>query len=372
MKAAFLVRTFDVGGSERQLVALTQGLVARGHRALVAVLEGGGTLVPDLRAANVTVCEATAHGIRELPVRLPSLVATLRRWRPDVLHAYLPFANVLAPALRPLLRGTPIVFGIRVVAPERDPGDPRVRALYRAETIAARFADAVIANSDAARAHVVDRGFPAGRVHVVPNGIDTERFRFDATERARVRADWSIGDGEVLVGRVGRMRPNKGYDMFLHAATVAASRCPALRFVCVGDGPQRAELESLARSLDLDGQLVWAGERSDMTAVMSALDIMVSSSRVESFPNVIGEAMACGVPCVVTDAGDSAGIVGDTGLVVPPGDQGGLGNAIVELAARPPPGREALRARVEAKFGVEAMVTQTEQVLETVVRSRST
>src|SRR5262249_10554466 len=147
-----------------------------------------------------------------------------------------------------------------------------------------------------------------------------------------------------------------------------------LRFVAVGDGPDRESVGALATELGLDDRLVWAGERSDVVAVMSALDIMVSSSASESFPNVIGEAMACGVPCVVTDAGDSAAIVGSTGVVVPTGSPDALAEALLELSERLPRDRDRFRAdaraRIESEFGLDLMVRRTEQVLTDVSHHR--
>ena len=367
MRATILVRTFDVGGAERQIVALSRGLVRRGHEVMVVVVEAGGTLVPQLRGTGATVVEVTEHRIGELPLRLPRLVRLLRGFHPDVLFGQLAYGNVLAVLCRSFLPHTRVVQGILVLRPERDPGAFLVRALYRAEAATSRFTDAVIANSNTAQKQSIERGFPADRIHVVYNGIDTEHFRHDPIARKQLRTEWSIAEDELLVGRIGRMRPTKDYPTFLRAAANAAARRQNLRFIAMGDGPDRGSIRSLATELGLGDRLVWAGERSDVVAVMSALDIMVSSSASESFANVIGEAMACGVPCVVTDAGDSAAIVGPTGVVVPRRSPATLADAVVDLAERLPENgdqlRNAARARVESQFTLEAMVDRTERVL---------
>jgi glycosyltransferase involved in cell wall biosynthesis len=374
VRIAFLVRTFDAGGAERQIIALTRGLVERGHQVLVVVVEAGGTWVPALRDTGATVVEVTERGIGELPFRLPRLLRSLHRFRPDVLYGQLAFGNVLAALCRPFLPGTAVVQAILGLRPERDPGAILVRALYRAESASSRFADAVVANSDAARAQAVARGFPVERLHVVYNGFDTDELRYDSVARLELRSEWSIDDGEILIGRIGRMRPTKDYATFLRAAAIATTRRSDLRFVAVGDGPDREALVSLARELGLGDRVVWAGERSDITRVLSALDIMVSSSLSESFANVIGEAMACGVPCVVTDVGDSAAIVGSTGVVVPARSPGALADALVDMARRlsgEGPRRHAgARARIDELFGLDAMVTRTERLLDDASRGR--
>jgi glycosyltransferase involved in cell wall biosynthesis len=145
-----------------------------------------------------------------------------------------------------------------------------------------------------------------------------------------------------------------------------------MQFVAVGDGPDRRSLETLAIQLGLEGRVVWAGERADIVGVMSALDIMVSSSVSESFANVIGEAMACGVPCVVTDVGDSATIVGSTGAAVPPRSPVALADALLDLAGRFARDERRLRAearaRIDARFALDAMVEPAERLLADISR----
>jgi glycosyltransferase involved in cell wall biosynthesis len=339
---------------------------------LVLVVEAGGTWVPELRAAGASVVEVTESGIVELPRRLPRLLRQLRSFQPDVLYGQLAYGNVLAVLCKPFLPRTKIVQGILGLRPERDPGAMLVRVLYRAESASSHFADAIVANSEAAREHALARRFPYERIHVVYNGIDTEHFRHDPIARKEIRSEWSIRDDDLLIGRMGRMRPTKDYPTFLRAAAQAAARRRDMRFVAVGDGPDRESIEAHASQLGLDDRLVCVGERTDVVAIMSALDIMVSSSTSESFPNVIAEAMACGVPCVVTDVGDSATIVGSTGLVVPPESPGALADAMLELTERLSHDERRLRAnaraRVESQFALDVMVSSFERVLQDVSR----
>ncbi len=150
-----------------------------------------------------------------------------------------------------------------------------------------------------------------------------------------------------------------------------------MRFVVVGDGPQayRQRLVEQAHSLGLDKRLVWAASRRDVTQVYNALDICCSASLFgEGFPNVVGEAMACDVPCVVTEVGDSAWVAGDTGIAVAPNDCQALSEAIARLSglsrqARASLGRQA-RQRVVENFSSRVMVGHTEDALETLVGDR--
>ncbi len=222
----------------------------------------------------------------------------------------------------------------------------------------------------AGKRHAVSNGFSEDKIVVIPNGIDTDYFRPDSEGRRQVRAEWEIGEHEMLVGLVGRLDPMKDHPVFLEAASHIARVRRDVRFVCVGGGPAgyAAALKQRAAALGLTNQLMWVGARDDMPAVYSALDIASSSSSFgEGFSNTIAEAMACGVPCVVTDVGDSALIVGDAGSVVAPRDQSALAAAIGRLADLPPEERrilgEACRARVVSEFGIDRLMQRTEQAL---------
>src|SRR6185437_6829745 len=175
----------------------------------------------------------------------------------------------------------------------------------------------------------------------------------------------------TLVGLVGRIDPMKNHATFLQAAALLAARGDRLRFVCVGGGNSgfAQGIKALATRLGLDPRLVWAGPRNDMAAVYSALDIAVSSSCGEGFSNVIAEAMACGRPCVVTDVGDSARIVGECGAVVAPGDPPALADAVERVATRleDPDGAARLhamaRTRIEDTYSLDVLLRNSEQAL---------
>jgi glycosyltransferase involved in cell wall biosynthesis len=225
-------------------------------------------------------------------------------------------------------------------------------------------ADLIIANSHAGRrGHVAD-GYPAGKMVVIPNGIDVERFRPNLEARARIRGAWGLSDKEVLIGMVGRLDPMKDVETFLAAAAAIASARQAVHFVCVGDGrPEyRAVLQERARSLGLTDRLRWAGTRTDVADIYSALDMLVNCSYGEGFSNVIGEAMACGIPCVATNVGDSSVIIGSLGEVVEPKDAVALAQGIERLLQRRLTSAE-IRQRMVAHFSLDTLVLNTEREL---------
>jgi glycosyltransferase involved in cell wall biosynthesis len=172
------------------------------------------------------------------------------------------------------------------------------------------------------------------------------------------------------VGVVARLDPMKDHETFLRAAALVHAARPDVRFVCVGDGQPgyRRRLLECSRELGLESVVRWTGTDRRITAVMSAIDVLCSSSAFgEGFSNVVGEAMACGTPCVVTDVGDSARIVGDTGPVVPPRSPERLASALLSVLAIDGNARRergvSARRRVEDRFSVGAMCASTRAAL---------
>lgn len=368
-KILFLARSLDRGGAERQLVVLAKGLARRGHAIAVAVFFGGGAYEAELTEAGVRVINLGKQSRWDILPFLTHLVRLLRKERPAVIHSYLGVPNILATAIKPLLPGTQIIWGVRASNVDLSRYDWLSRLAYALERRLARFADCIIANSYAGKRYAVANGFPEGKMVVIPNGIDTEYFRFNPEGRQQMRSEWKLGEDEILVGLVARLDPMKDYPIFLEAASRIARERHDVRFVCVGEGPTDYldEIKQQAMALGLTKQLIWAGARDNMPAVYSAFDIASSSSFGEGFSNTIAEAMACGVPCVVTDVGDSAHIVGNLGSVVAPGDGSALAAAIQDLTNQPREERQALgdagRVRVMSEFGLDRLVQRTEQAL---------
>jgi glycosyltransferase involved in cell wall biosynthesis len=232
----------------------------------------------------------------------------------------------------------------------------------------APFTDRIVLNSHAGARYHLGLGFPADKITVIENGIDTDKFRFDSLGREKLRSEWGVRPSDLLIGLPARLDPMKDHITALRAFANLRHQFPAAKLVCVGSGPLAHSLPESSRALGLDGAVIWAGLRLDMAHAYSALDVSSSSSSWgEGFSNTTAEAMACERACVVTDVGDSAAIVGDTGWVVPARSPEALSAAWREalhmtVEERQIRGAKA-RKRVEEKFSVTQMVTRTVQVL---------
>lgn len=363
-----LARKLDAGGAERQLIVLAKALAALGREVHVVLFYRGGVFDDELIGSGVQVHFLDKGGRWDVLGFLWRTATLLRRIAPEVVYAFLDVPNILAALLRPLVRWPRLIWSIRVAHMDMAQYDRLMRLAHRAESVLGHLADRVISNSDAGARWAAQRGLPASRMEVIPNGIDTERFRPDVEGAHRLRETWGVTPGARLIGLVGRLDVMKNHPNFLRAAAQLAIGDPGLRFVCVGSGPleMSAQLQDLSRQLALGQRLVWAGPRQDMPQVYNALDVLCLSSNAEGFPNVVGEAMACGVPCVVTDVGDAARVVGDCGEVVPPGDALALAQGLRTMLARlnaEPELQSLSRQRIEDCFSVHQMVQRTDALL---------
>ncbi|MGV3662010.1 MAG: glycosyltransferase, partial [Prosthecobacter sp.] len=274
------------------------------------------------------------------------LVKAARAARPEVLHGYMAEANLMALFLKPFCRFPKVVWGVRDSQTDAHLWGLLSRLSFRLSCLLARFADVIICNSKAGRDYYAARGYPQARMHVVPNGIDTERFQPQSRKTNETR----------VFGLVGRLSPMKDHATFLRAA----AGVPDARFVIVGSGDAayEEEMRALAEQLGIADRVTWQPAQEDMPAVYAGLDCLVNSSAFgEGFSNVIGEAMACGVPCIASDVGDGAWLLGDPAHVFPAGDHAALAQRMRDFHPHNP------RERVVAEFSVDKLIQRTEKLL---------
>lgn len=369
MNILFVARSLEHGGAERYLTSLAVGLTARGHEVTIAVFYGGGAFEREASSGGVEVVDLRKRGRWDIVSFGRRLVALEREHRPDVVYGILTIPSLLSLPARQLV-GSKVVWGVQNTGYDAVATDWLDRATGRFEVAAARRADAVVANSESGRDHLVRRGLPVEKIEVIPNGVDAEVFVPDSASGSRLRADLGVAPNERLIGIVGRIDPVKDHASFLDAAAVVRSEGHDVRFVVVGDGPQGlvTQLREYAEALGIGKLTSWVGPRDDIPAVMNSLDVLVSSSVSEGMPNVLVEAMACGVPCVATDVGDSAVVIDATGAVCTPRDPTALATGISSVLRRLEVDSVAIsetaRARVIAEYTIEMLASRTESLLE--------
>jgi glycosyltransferase involved in cell wall biosynthesis len=364
-------QTLAIGGAQRQLVTLARELTRQGRSVRVIVSYPPTALADELRDAGITVDSLGKRSRWDLLGYSQRLVQSISSINPAIIYSYLDAANLLTLFVKPFARNTKTVWGVRAGYVDLGHYDWFARLLARMVGLAAQRADLVLFNSRAAARLYRERGYNVKREVVIPNGIDTDSFYFDERERKVVRQELGISENDSLIGLVGRLDPQKDHRTFLRAIRCFFAMGGHARFACIGPDSHGAgdALKAFASDLGVGDRVVWAGERSDMRAIYSALDLHTSTSIGEGFSNAIAESMACGVCNVVTDVGDSADIVGDAGFVVPTENPEGLATGWKRALAVPQDLRAARsRSRVESRFSVHSLAANTSRALDELLK----
>jgi glycosyltransferase involved in cell wall biosynthesis len=355
-----VISGLGVGGAETMLAQIAPRLAEQGMSQTVVSLTGDGPIAARLEAEGVPVVRLDlrrgAGPLRDLP-RLARLVGAER---PKILQGWMYHGDLAATVAHALAGGRSqrrLLWGIRCSNMDLE----RNARIIGWEARLSRWPDAIVANSKAgAEAHLA-HGYRPRRLEVIPNGVDTDRFRPDPAARQRVRAELGLDEEALVAIHAARVDPMKDHDTLL----AAAAQVPGLVVLLAGLGTE----EYLAARPDAPKGVRALGRRDDLPALLPAADIVVSSSAFgEGFSNALAEGMAAGLVPVTTEVGDAARIVGDTGAVVPPGDPAALGDALSALAATP---REAVRrgglaarSRIEAEFGIDRTVDRFAELYE--------
>lgn len=334
----------------------------------VACLQREGPLYGEMASCGLPLTSYPIKGfLRPGTLRQQMrFAAYLRHQAIEIVHAYGFYPIVFAvPVAR--LAGTRVV-----LASIRDNGDPWTRAQRLVQLCASRLAHGILVNASAVRTRLRAGGYGRRAIAVIRNGVDLDRFAPRPPDEA-LRTTLGLPPRAPLVVTVSRLNPMKGIDDFLKAAALLADRFAEARFVIVGDGSSRRQLEALTGPLGLAGRVVFTGTRLDVAAILSQAAISVAPSLSEGLSNVVLESMAAGVPVVATRVGGTPELLDDgvTGLLVPPCDAPALAAAIGRLLGNEALARRlggAARARVVDRFSLRHMVRQTEGLYRALLR----
>lgn len=370
-KVIFMITGLNTGGAEMMLLKLCSKLDRCRFAPGVISLSDKGVIGPRIEALGIPVY---ALGMR--PSR-PSLTGLLRlrklilALRPNLVQGWMYHGNLAAS----LVAGSAsVVWGIRQSFYGLDKERVLTRWVIRLGAVMSRSPRAIVYNSRTSAHQHETFGFDKSRTRIIPNGFDTEVFCPDENAHACIRQELGLSENVVLIGLIGRYHPMKDHRNFLQAAALLGKEFPDVHFLLAGSevNVENPALGAMIEEFELGDRVFFLGERKDIPQLNAALDIASSASAWgEGFANVIGEAMSCGVPCVVTDVGDSAWIVGDTGRVVPRRDPAALAAAWKSLIMLGDNERQALgiraRQRVIEKFSLESVVKQYEDLYESLI-----
>jgi glycosyltransferase involved in cell wall biosynthesis len=366
VRVTHVTTSLEPGGAQAMLHKLVAATAGVEHD--VVSLTDEGVYGPRLRAAGAPVATLGLRAGVPDPRALARLALHLRRGRPDVVQCWMYHANLLG-GLAAAAVGVPVVWGIHHA--DVDPRHvkrlthlTRTAGAWLSRLVPAR----VVCCADASLEAHARAGYDRDRMLVVTNGFAVDQFAPDPEARRAVRRELAIADGTAVVGLVARIHPDKDPWNFLAAAAHLVRAHPDSAFVLVGEGAtgDDAALARWIAELGLGPRVRLLGLRADVPRLLASFDLLMQSSRTEAFPQVVCEAMLCGVPCAATDCGDTREIVGELGRVVRPGDPAALAAAALELLRLPAAERAALgaaaRERIRARCDLRVIARRYAEV----------
>ncbi|MFZ4775240.1 MAG: glycosyltransferase [Terrimicrobiaceae bacterium] len=363
MKVLHIISGLDQGGAEGCLCRLIRADRESSH-SVISLLDEG-IYGAALRAEGIPVHTIGMSRGRPSLRGCLKLIRTVRSVHPDIVQTWMCHADLLGGLAARITGSGTVVWGIRNTLLDNKTTSLSTRLVVRACALLSPYIPSAIVSCSATAAEQhIQIGYDAVKMRTIPNGMDLARFQRDPIKRAEARAEIGLTGEECLFGMVARYDPQKDHKNLLLALRELAARTD-FRWKCalIGRGldSSNAVLRDLLKDSGLDSRVLLLGARDDVSHIMNGLDCHVLSSAYgEGFPNVVAEAMACGVPCVATDVGDARRIIGNTGWVVPPRDQsalaGALGEVLEELGSEKWESRRQLAERtIQQNFGLDRM-----------------
>jgi glycosyltransferase involved in cell wall biosynthesis len=352
LKLVHIITGLNTGGAETMLLKLLR----HGDRArvdpVVISLRDKGHIGPEIEQLGIPVLALNLRGVSLRP--LFKLHKLLKILQPEVVQTWMYHADLIGGLAARAAGVRAIAWNLRQSVLRRDALKlPTYLIAHACARLSGSLPQAIVSCSQrAADAHQAF-GYHGERMQVIPNGFELERFQPDGAARASLRAELALDEAAPLVGLIARFDPQKDHRSFIIAAQQVHAKLPQCRFLLCGDDivPSNRRLEVWLQEAGIGAACHLLGRRADMPRITAALDVAVSASAYgEGFANSIGEAMACAVPCVATDVGDSALLIGDSGTVVQPSKPDDLAKAIHALLSLPLPQRQQLGSRARAQI----------------------
>jgi glycosyltransferase involved in cell wall biosynthesis len=373
IKILHIISGLSTGGAEMMLYKLLLHLREANFDNSVVSMCPVGPIGEKIQALQVPVRTLGMRRKIPNPIGLYRLVRWLQQDPPHLIQTWMYHADLLGGLAAKFVGGIPVVWNIRHGPFDKSGKRSSLWAMRACVPLSNWLPSRIICCSEVSQQIHIALGYPANRMIVIPNGFDLAAFKPDPEARLSVRRELGLPSESLLIGLVGRFDTQKDHRTFIEAAARLQADSSHPYFVLCGDEVtwENAQLASWIEAAGVRQRCHLLGRREDMPRLTAALDIATSSSsHGEAFSNVIGEAMACGVPCVATDVEDAAFIIGDTGRIVPPRDPYSLAqnwHALIEVGQE---GRNRLgcaaRRRIAEHFNLPTVATRYEQLYEEV------
>jgi glycosyltransferase involved in cell wall biosynthesis len=333
MRLLHIITGLQTGGAEMMLFKLLDAMHAAGFDAAVLSLMPPGPVGERISILGIPVYSLNVCSGMSSLTEILRMRRLVREIKPDVIQGWMYHGNLAAWFAHRWVNRAPVVWNIRQSLYEIHHEKRLTRWVIRLGAALSSRVQAIVYNSHTSRPQHEAAGYDRRHALVIPNGFDLDRFKSSPERRLVFRKALKVDADVPLVGMVARWHPMKDHANFLRAAARVLERFKDVHFVLAGRGidADNAMLMDMIGSLKLADRVHLLGEVSDVAVVMATLDVLVSASSSEAFSNVLGEGMACGVPCVATDVGDSAKVLDGHGRIVPPHDPAAMAAAVIEL-----------------------------------------
>lgn len=377
IKICHIITGLNTGGAEMMLYKLLSHMDSSSFKTKVISLTDIGPVGNKIEKLGVPV---QALGMkRGFPdsLKVLQLANWLHKERPQVIQTWMYHADLIVGIAAKLAGTIPVVWGIR--QSDLHPQRTKRTTIWTAKACAwlsQILPERIVCCSISAQNVHARLGYEANKMLVIPNGFDITDYKPNPLARNSVRQELGLSHDTILIGMVARFDPQKDHQNFIRAAALVHTDFPNVHFLLCGDNVtwENHKLVGWIDEVGIRNYCHLLGRRDDIPRIMAALDIASLSSSGEGFPNVVGEAMACGIPCVVTDVGDSALIVNDTGRVVPPQNSKALANAWIELVQMEPEERNKLgklaRRQIKENFDLKEIAKRYEALYKEVASKK--
>lgn len=379
MRILHLITDLGAGGAETALHKLLASMDLQEFQSEVVSLAGDYPIGERIRALGVPVVALKMRAGRANPRLVTEVRKHILRFHPDLVQTWMYHADLVGGIAAKLSGGPPAVWNIRHMLKRSSDVKRRTLLVARANALLSGWLpEQIICCAEAALESHAALGYMRRKMTVIPNGFDLSAFRPDPDARAEIRAELGLDETTPLIGMCARFDPQKDYENFVRAAGILHRALPQAQFVLWGKGVdcENRLFTSWIAAQGLEKFIHLLGFRTDSARLDAALDLAtLSAAYGEAFPNVIGEAMACGVPCVVTTVGDSASIVGESGRAVPPRNSQALAEAWLDLLNLPRPERlelgQAARRRVAERYDIEKVARRYAGLYQDIISRRT-
>lgn len=379
MKIVYITTGLSRAGAEIMLYNLLSNINRDRFEPTVISLMDKGAIGEQIEKLSIPVhCAGMLEGKPSI-ASARRIIELIRKIQPDLIQGWMYHGNLAAQFFNFITgQKTPLLWSIHHSLHNISGEKPLTQAIIRVGSWTSKYINKVAYVSEKSLDQHLKIGYSKVNACLIPNGFDTDKFKPSSVVRQTFRHELNISDDTFLIGSLARYHPMKDQANFLKAAKILLADCPETKFVMIGINVdhENATLTSLIDKLGIVESIYLLGQRKDVPQITPALDILTTSSAFgEAFPMVVGEAMSCGVPCVVTDIGDTAWIVGNTGKVVPPKNSTALAKAWQEMISMDKSAREGLgksaRNRIMDKFSLDKIVDQYEHLYQSIVTEQN-